>query len=221
MIRRARLSPDCACFISRVSLLEAKHFSLQDTRKIHLASFSSSPADCRARCETIKLWQKPTFETIEKRINNKSRDPPVSMQIFICPAAPRDQEGLLPSRAGGPTLSRTCIEVFVPPSNVERYKGCKALWLIMRSRARAARTLRPTPGPTSTAVCHLRSAAPPAVPSPCALARLPTAPRWRSRVSPVLSGLSSCGCVICSSFLFGSLPQRLLDLHYVRSSRLS
>ena len=143
------------------------------------------------------------------------------MQMFIFDAAPRDQEGLLPLCAGGPTLSRTCIERFVPPSNVERYKGCKALWLLMRSRARAARTLRPTPGPTSTAVCHLRSAAPPAVPSPCALARLPTAPRWRSRVSPVLSGLSSCGCVICFSLLFGSLPQRLLDLHYVRSSRLS
>lgn len=135
-------------------------------------------------------------------------------------AAPRDQEGLLPSRDSEPSVSRTCIERIVPPSNVERYKGCRAQWLLMRSRARAARTLRPTPGPTSTAARHLRSAAPPAVPSPCALARLPTAPRWRSRVSPVLLGLSSCGCVICFSFLFGSLPQRLLDLHHLRSSRL-
>lgn len=92
VIRRARLTPDCACFISRVSLL-VKHALLTPG---HPQDSSLITGDCRARCETIKLWQKPTFETIEKRINNKSRDLPVSMQIFICPYGAAGSRGFAP-----------------------------------------------------------------------------------------------------------------------------
>lgn len=62
VIRQARLTPDCACFISRVLV---SHFSLQDTRKIHLSFITG---DCRARCETIKLWQKPNNNLIIIRV---------------------------------------------------------------------------------------------------------------------------------------------------------
>ena len=86
--------------------------------------------------------------------------------------------------------------------------------------ARAARTLRPTPGPTSTAARHLRSAAPPAVPSPCALARLPDGPKVA--IAGISGAVGTEFMRVRDLFLLPLwlTPQRLLDLHHLRSSRL-